>query len=43
MDQAESMVKRSHVEHAPGNPEDNVMVLVPLVDRGQGDPRNIMG
>ena len=43
MNQAERMVKRSRVEHAPGNPGDNVTVPVPLVDRGRGDPRNIMG
>ena len=43
MNQAERMVKRSRVEHAPGNPGNDVTVPVPLVDRGRGDPRNIMG
>ena len=41
--QAERMVKRSQVEHVPGNPGDNVTIPIPLVDRGRGDPRNIMG
>ena len=43
MKQAERMVKRSRVEHAAGNPGDNVTIPLPLVDRGRGDPRNIMG
>jgi len=43
MNKVERMVKRSRVEHAPGNPGDNVTVPVPLVDRGRGDPRNIVG
>lgn len=37
------MVKRSRIEHVAGNPGDNVTVPIPLVDRGRGDPRNIMG
>ena len=37
------MIKRSRLEHAQGNPGDNVTVPIPLVDRGRGDPRNIMG
>jgi transposase InsO family protein len=41
--QAERMVKRSRVVHAPGHPGDNVTVPIPMVDRGRGDPRNIMG
>ena len=41
--QAERMVKRSRVEHVPGNPLDNITIPIPLVDRGRGDPRNIMG
>jgi hypothetical protein len=41
--QAERMLKRSRVLHAPGEPDDNVTVPVPLVDRGRGDPRNIIG
>jgi hypothetical protein len=28
---------------ASGNPGDNVTVPIPLVDRGRGDPRNVMG
>jgi hypothetical protein len=43
MCQAERMVKRSRIEPAAGNPGDNVTVPIPLVDRGRGDPRNIMG
>lgn len=41
--QAEKMVKRSRVLHQAGNPGENVTVPIPLVDRGRGDPRNIMG
>jgi hypothetical protein len=37
------MVKRSRIDHAAGNVGDNVTVPIPLVDRGRGDPRNIMG
>ena len=37
------MVKRSRVINIPGNVGDNVTVPVPLVDRGRGDSRNIMG
>ena len=43
MTQAERMVKRGRIEHVAGNPEDNVTVPIPLVDRGRGDSRNIMG
>ena len=43
MAQAERMVKRSRLEHVTGNPGDNVIIPIPLVDRGKGDPRNIMG
>lgn len=43
MKQAKRMVLRSRIEFAAGNPGDNVTVPVPLVDRGRGDPRNIMG
>ena len=42
MCQAERMVKRSRVQHVPGNIGDNVTVPIPLVDRGRGDPRNII-
>lgn len=37
------MVKRSHLEHVPGNPGDNVTIPIPLVDRWKGDPRNVIG
>jgi hypothetical protein len=37
------MVKRSRVQHVPGNIGDNVTVAIPLVDRGRSDPRNIIG
>ena len=41
--QAERMVMRSRVELARGAENDNVAVPIPLVDRGRGDPRNILG
>ena len=41
--QAQRMIKRSRIEHVAGNPGDNVTVSIPVVDRGRGDPRNIMG
>ena len=41
--QKERMVKRSRVEIASGERGDNVAVPIPLVDRGKGDPRNILG
>ncbi|XP_068248869.1 KRAB-A domain-containing protein 2-like [Palaemon carinicauda] len=41
--QAERMVKRSRLEHFPGDPEDNMTIPIPLVDRGKGDPRNVAG
>jgi hypothetical protein len=41
--QAERMVKRSRIEHTPGDVGDNVTIPIPLVDRGRGDPRNILG
>jgi len=37
------MVTRSHIELQAGNIGDNVALPVPLVDRGKGDPRNILG
>ena len=43
MKQAQRMVKRSRLENVPGKIGDNVTVPVPLVDRGRGDARNIMG
>ena len=41
--QAERMLKRSHVILKAGDIEDNVAVPIPSVDRGRGDPRNILG
>ena len=41
--QAERMIKRSRIDLAHGHPGDNVAVPIPLVDRGRGDPRNILG
>ncbi|KAK7111892.1 hypothetical protein V1264_011445 [Littorina saxatilis] len=43
MSQAQRMVKRSRVDLKAGEVGDNVAVPVPLVDRGRGDPRNILG
>ena len=43
MAQAERMVKRSRIDLQPGQPGDNVAVPIPSVDRGRGDPRNILG
>ncbi|XP_037779415.1 SCAN domain-containing protein 3-like [Penaeus monodon] len=41
--QAERMVKRSRLDFKVGEPGDNVAVPIPAVDRGRGDPRNILG
>ncbi|XP_068209216.1 uncharacterized protein [Palaemon carinicauda] len=41
--QAERMVKRSRLERVPGDPGDNVTIPIPLVDRGKGDPQNVIG
>ncbi|XP_068207590.1 KRAB-A domain-containing protein 2-like [Palaemon carinicauda] len=41
--QAERMVKCSRLEHVPGDPGENVKIPIPLVDRGKGDPRNVIG
>lgn len=43
LSQAEKMVKRSKVAFKSGEVGDNVAVPVPLVDRGRGDARNILG
>ena len=43
LEQAERMVKRSHLKHVPGNPGDNVTIPIPFGDHGKDDPRNIMG
>ena len=40
--QAERMVKRSRIELQHGQKGDNVAVPIPLVDRGRGDPRNLL-
>ena len=37
------MVKRPRIELQAGNIGDNVALPVPMVDRGRGDPRNILG
>ena len=37
------MAKRSFVELKAGEIDDNVAVPIPTVDRGRGDPRNILG
>jgi len=42
-EQAQRMVKRSRIINKPGDPGDNVTIPIPLVDRGRGDARNIMG
>ena len=36
------MVKRCKVKLAHGNKGDNVTIPIPSVDRGRGDPRNIL-
>jgi hypothetical protein len=37
------MVKRSRLVNVAGEVSDNVAIPIPLVDRGRGDPRNILG
>ena len=41
--QAERMVKRSRIELKMAEVGDNVAVPIPIVDKGRGDPRNILG
>ena len=41
--QAEHIVKRSRITLQAGDEGDNVAVPIPMVDRGRGDPRNILG
>jgi len=41
--QAQRMIKRSRLENVPGKVGDNITIPIPLVDRGRGDPRNIVG
>ena len=41
--QAQRMTKRSRLQFVPGNVGDTVTIPIPLVDRGRGDPRNILG
>ena len=43
LSQAERMIKRSRTDLKPGAIGDYVAVPIPLVDRGRGDPRNIIG
>ena len=43
LEQAERMVKRSRIDLKAGEVGDNVAVPIPMVDRGRGDPRNILG
>jgi hypothetical protein len=43
LSQAERMIKRSRIDLKPGVIGDNVAVPIPMVDRGRGDPRNIIG
>ena len=37
------MLRRSRVINVPASIGDNVTIPIPLVDRGRGDPRNLMG
>jgi len=41
--QAERMLKRSRTTFVPADKGDSVMIPIPQVDRGRGDPRNLMG
>ena len=41
--QAERIVKRSRIDLKAEEIGDNVAVPIPMVDRGTGDPRNILG
>ena len=41
MSQAERLAKRSRVNLKAGEVGDNVVVPIPMVDRGRGNPRNI--
>ena len=41
--QSERMVQFSRLEQVAGDPGNNVTIPISLVDRGKGDPRNIMG
>ena len=41
--QAEGMFKCSLLDHIPGTPGDNVIIPIPLVDRGKSDPINVIG
>ena len=43
LQQAERMVKRSRLDLGHGQRGDNVAKPIPLVDRGRGDSRNILG
>ena len=37
------MIKRSCIDLKAGEAGDSVAVPIPIVDRGKGDPRNILG
>ena len=41
--QAERMVKRSRIDLKVAEVGDNVAIPIPMVDKGRGDPRNILG
>ena len=41
--QAKCMVTRSHVDLRAGSIGDNVAAPIPTIDKGRGDPRNILG
>ena len=41
--QAERMVKRARIDLKEGEIGDNIALPIPAVDRGRGDPRNIIG
>lgn len=42
LSQAERMLRRSRATNVPVTRGDNVTVPIPLVDRGRGDPRNLI-
>ncbi|XP_047497850.1 KRAB-A domain-containing protein 2-like [Penaeus chinensis] len=42
LSQAERMVKRSRIDFKAGEEGDSVAVPIPTVERGRGDPRNIL-
>lgn len=40
---AERMVKHSRIELTVSDVGDHVAIPIPMVDKGRGDPRNILG